>query len=103
MSEIITCFCLADFEDKDYVPDSDDDISEDDRNFMRNTDYHAHFQAYEYDNSNDQEDPDIIYRRWWEENHQAVYEKRLYRGASFDGAYTVIFLNIKNLYMINIY
>ena len=67
MSEIITCFCLADFEDEDYVPDSDDDISEDDLNFMRNTDYHAEFQAYKYDNSNDHEDPDIIYRVWWEE------------------------------------
>ena len=96
MSEIITCFCLADFEDEDYVPDSDDDISEDDRNFMRNTDYHAHFQAYKYDNSNDHEDPDIIYRVWWEENHQAVFETMLYQGASFDGAYTVIFLKKQN-------
>jgi len=62
---------------------------------MRYTYYHAHFQAYKYDNSKDHEDPDIIYRVWWEDNYQEEFEKRLYRGGSFDGAYIEIFLNIK--------
>ena len=87
MSEIITCICKADFEDVDYVPDSDDDNErKDDLYFMRNTDYHARFQAYKYDNSNDHEDPDIIYKEWWEEEIQHEFERRLYDNGSFDGA-----------------
>ena len=55
LSEIITCFCLANFEDEDYVPDSILDKRKDDLYFMRNTDYHARFLLFDdklnsYDN-----------------------------------------------------
>ena len=90
LSEIITCLCIADFEDEDYVPDSDHDMRKDDLDFMRHSDYHERFLAFnDNSNSNDNDDPDALYEIWWEENIQEGFENRMYQGECFDGAYKI--------------
>jgi len=97
--EIITCFVLADFEDEDYVPDSDPDKRKDDLYFMRNTDYHSRFLICDDKlQSHDDDDPDILYRKWWEENIQEEFERKMEQEDSFDGAYIYFFLNTKNAF-----
>ena len=99
LSEAKSCICLAHFEDEDYVPDSCPYMRKDDLYFMRNTDYHESFLVYNVNlNSNDDEDPDILYKIWWEENIQEEFERKLEQEESFDGAYKDIFLNTKNAF-----
>ena len=86
LSENKSCFSLADFEDEDYVPESDTDseIRKDNLYFKRHTHYHERFLAYN-DYTNDWEDPDFLYEIWYADNIQHL--QRRFRGGYFDGAY----------------
>ena len=88
MSEIISCLCLADIQDEEYVPDSDDDNERKyELCFRRHTDYHERFLVYDVDTLtyNDHDDPDALYEIWWEDEIQHLQKR--FRGGCFTGAY----------------
>jgi len=91
LSEIISCLCLADIEDEDYVPDCDDENSENERKdelyFRRHTDYHERFLVYDVAELtyNDDDDPDALHEIWWEK--EIPHLQKRFRGGCLTGAY----------------